>query len=142
MSALVPKTPFQQNWVSPLPKRLGPLVLIQKSELLGAPSYTFAPHNLGMLQLTRATHYDLRPSLPRILPCSTLIYAFSARPEFVQTHDALNKAEVVHPRSSFPLNGLWSLDLRVSRPLGSRLYLKALGWLCRDPAGREAAPKC
>ena len=62
--------------------------------------------------------------------------------KFVQMHDALNKAEVVHPRSSFPLNGLWSLVLRVSRPLGSRLYLKALGRLCRDPAGREAAPKC
>ena len=59
--------------------------------------------------------------------------------KFVQMHDALNKAEVVHPRSSFPRNGLWSQGLRVSRPLGTRLYLKALGRLCRAPVPLRAA---
>ena len=61
--------------------------------------------------------------------------------KFLPMHDALNKAEVVHPRSSFPRNGLWSQGLRVSWPLGSRLYLKALGRLCCVPAGSDAAPK-
>ena len=60
--------------------------------------------------------------------------------KFVQMHDALNKAEVVHPRSSFPRNGLWSQGLRVSRPLGTCLYLKALRRLCCVPAGSDAAP--
>ena len=48
---------------------------------------------------------------------NSVLRLFGKTCKFVQIHDALNKAEVFHPRSSFPLNGFWSQDLRVSRPL-------------------------
>ena len=61
--------------------------------------------------------------------------------KFVQMHDALNKAEVVHPRSSFPLK--WPLVPGypcIPAPW-YRLYLKARRRLCCVPAGSDAAPR-